>query len=167
MKLQSFRDLYDQLLSQAYAMEKKNHVLFPKVIEKVHSPELKQALTTYYSNLKHQHPKWEKFMEENQMKINKAQFCPTDALIAHLETVMKENPSSLLLDAVIIYNLQQIEHIGMATFGTLKAFCQQMSEPAHKTWFQNITREEMRLDSLLSKLAIGEMGKKGINQKAA
>lgn len=167
MKFQSFKDIYQQLVNEAYQTEKRNYAFLPKVIERVHSQELKKALNTYYSNLKQQHQKWEHFLQEHKMQSAKAPFCPIDALVTHLETCMRENQPSALLDAIIIHWLQQIEHVTIATLGTLKAFSHQMGEAALKNWLQTLGREEMRMDAHLTKLALGEMGKQGLNQRAA
>lgn len=167
MKFQSFKDLYHQLLNEAYSTERRFQELLPKVIEKTHSHELRNALTTYHSNSRQQHTKWEKMLRDEDVKAPKAHISPADNVATHLESCLRDNSPSPLLDAAIIFSLQQIEHINVATLGTLKAFANQMGEPALKNWFNNMTREELRMDSFLSKLAMGEMGRQGINQKAA
>jgi len=167
MKFHSFNDLYHQIFREVNATEKKWLSFLPELINRVHSEELREALSTYHSDLQKHAKKFEELFEEKQIKRDKSEFSPIDSIVLQMEEVLRNNESSHLLDAAIIAYLQKIEHLDVATYGTLRAYADLLKESTLKSWLKEMVKREAKMDLLISKLAVGEEHKTGINERAA
>lgn len=168
MKLKSFKDLFAVLLSDLFILEQKVIEVFPVLITKAHSKELKELLKQHLFDTKEQLLQTEKIFHElgSDFKPLKVESFVKN-LFTSLEGFLKENSSSALLDAAIIAIVQKIEHIEIATYGTLREYADIIDLPEAKSYLKASLKEDKRTDALLNKLAKGQMFVKGINALAA
>jgi len=167
MQFDSFRNLFQWLLSEGYSIEERALKTLPNVLKRVHSPELKAAISTHLSEIKNNMASMNEVLKKENFNLSKKTTCPVGYVFDELENHVRDNNPSPLLDASIIAHMQQIEHAEIAIYGTLKAFSRQLNEPALTDWLKGIVKEEMRADSVFSKIAQGEDFQSGINKKAA
>jgi ferritin-like metal-binding protein YciE len=100
------------------------------------------------------------------VKIGEDRVCPIDIIVEEAERCLEENYSSPLLDAAIIAFVQQIEHVEIAIYGTLKEYADQLDESSIKKAVSQTLREEAKTDTLLTRLAMGGFFKESINVRA-
>ena len=167
MQFKSFRNLFQWLLAEGYSIEERALKTFPEVLKKVHSPDLKAAISTHIAEIKNHMASMNEVIKKEKIEISKKPRCPVAYVFDELENHIHDNDSSPLLDASIIAHLQQIEHAEIALYGTLKAYSRQLNEPKLTDWLKDVVKEEVRADTIFSKIAQGEDFQSGINRKAA
>lgn len=163
MKLTSFKELFIVLLSDIYNLETKLVTEVPKISQRVHSEELKEALSDHLSETKEQVKRLDKIFKLLNAKPVRIEWAhDIKALFTDVEKVLKDNPPSPLLDAAIIAIVQRIEHFEIATYGTLREYAQVLDIDEVKAIFKETLKEECKADTLLTKIAKGG----GINEAA-
>lgn len=163
MKLTSFKELFIVLLSDIYNLESKLVTELPKMAQKVHSEDLKEAIVEHLAETKQQVKRLEqifKILDVKPMRVEWAH--DIKALFTDAEKVIRDNPASPLLDAAIIAVAQKIEHYEIATYGTLKEFANVLDISDVKSIIKETLKEEGKADTLLTKIA----KRGGINEAA-
>lgn len=168
MKINSFEQLFDSLLTEACLVEKLNLILLPKIIEKIHSPELKEGVETHFQKTQLQLERLEKICRKHPRAATllTIEDVPIAQFFRYAEANLRDNPPSPLLDAAIIALLQQIEHWEIAIYGTLKEFAVRLEESEFKKIIAQTLKEELDADTLLNRLAKGGFFSEGINVHA-
>lgn len=166
MKFSSFEDLFNQLFTEAYLVEQHGIKIMTKMVDKAHSTALRSALNTHLEETREQATRLEHILKQENVKIGEDRVCPIDTIVEEAEKCLVENYPSPLLDAAIIAFVQQIEHVEIAIYGTLKDYADQLHESSIKKTVSQTLREEAKTDTLLTRLAMGGFFKEGINVRA-
>lgn len=166
MKFNSFEDLFNQLFTEAYLIEQQDIKIMTKMADKAHSTELKEAIRTHLEETRNHATRLEHILKQENVKIGKDRVCPIDTIVKEAEKCMHENQPAPLLDAAMIAFLQQIEHVEMAIYGTLKEYADQLEESSIKKTVSETLKEEGKTDTIFSRLAEGGFFKEGINVRA-
>lgn len=167
MKINSFNDLFLVILSDIFFVENQIIAEFPKIINKAHSEELKEALKHHLNETKMQEKRLEKiFKILNENPIESEWVNSLMNVFARTDKFLEQNTSSSLLDAAIIALLQRIEHFEIATYGTLIEYAKVFDQEEVKTILAESLKEEGKADTTLTKLAEGGWFNKGINVEA-
>lgn len=167
MKLNSLEELFVYLLSDIYRIEHQITQGIPGMVKKAYSDDLKKALNDHLGETKEQIVRLDKIFK----MIDKT---PTDViwsgdiknLFSDIETLLLENTTSPVLDAAIIAICQRIEHVEIATYGTLCEFANALHYFNVEDLLKDTIKEEGHADKLLTKLAAGGAFTHGINAEA-
>lgn len=154
MKLKSFDDLFNILITDCSLIEEQNLNLLPKMIQKAQSSELKRALEKHHQEAKQHSQRVQKMLKESKVKTQKVEWeSPLKSVFQSASKFLDENSPSPLLDAAIITIVQQIEHLEIAHYGTLREYADITERHELKELLKNTLKEEKATDSLLIRLA--------------
>ena len=166
MKFNNFDDLFNQIFTESYLIEQETIKFLPLMIEKAQSLDLKNALQKHLSETRSHAGRLDGILLKQNIDIHKDRVCPIDAIIKQAKECLESNEPSGVLDAAIIAYMQQIEHLEIAIYGTLKEYANTKGESIIKSAIEETLKDEVKIDTILTKLAAGGFFEKGINVKA-
>lgn len=167
MKLNSLKDLFLCLVSDAYAIETQLIAHLPNVIKRVDSDSLKETLQSHLSETKTQAKRLEKIfriMDEAPCTVEWSR--DVKNIFSDMDRFLKSNPSSPLLDSAIIVFVQRVKHVEIATYGSLKEFADVLDNSEIKAIINETIKEEGKTDAALTKIATGGFFTCGVNVEA-
>ncbi|SFH82915.1 YciE/YciF ferroxidase family protein [Planctomicrobium piriforme] len=143
MSLQSLGDAFLDELRDVLSAEKQLLKALPKMAKAASSEDLRSALEQHLEETKGQVERLEQVFESLDQKP-RAKKC--DAMAGILEegaSILEEDATPEVLDALIIAAAQKVEHYEIATYGTLCAWAEALEyKPALKLLKATMAEEE-------------------------
>ena len=157
MKIQSFEDLFQDMLQDIYYVEKKLVKTLPGMAKKATAPDLRTAIEDHLTETEGHVQRLEQVFELLG-KTPKAKKCEAfEGLIAEAEEVMSEITDKQTLDAAIIASAQAVEHYEIARYGTLCSWAEQLGQDDAADLFEKTLEEEKAADEKLTEIAEEEV----------
>lgn len=166
MKDPTFLNLFLFTLRDLYSAEQQIVQTLPNVIKAVEDPDLKAAIQHHLKETRTQVTRLKKCFSLLKESCE-GTFCTgMSGLIAEAEDLFKRKSHSPVKDAALIAALQRVEHYEIAVYGTARAYAKQLGYSDIAALLDETLEEEAGADRALSKLAVGGIFTKGINQEA-
>ena len=122
MKIQTFEDLFHDMIQDIYYVEKKLVKTLPGMAKKASTPELRSAIEDHLEETKGHVERLDQVFE-TLGKTPKAKKCEAlEGLLAEADEVLSAINDEQTLDAAIIASAQAVEHYEIARYGTLCAW---------------------------------------------
>jgi ferritin-like metal-binding protein YciE len=153
MKLESLHDLYLSELSDLYSAEKQIVKALPKMIEKVQSAELRQALEDHLEQTKGHVERLEEVFEMHGESPARQKCKGMEGVLEEGSELVGKDATPAVRDAAIISAGQRVEHYEMAVYGTVRTWAQQLGHERAAAVLQQTLDEEMAADEKLTKIA--------------
>ena len=153
MGVKSFGDLFVEELKDAYDAEKQMVKALPKMIEAVGSQELRSALQIHLDETQGQVLRLEQVFDQLGMAPSRKTCEAMHGLLEEADSLVEESDDKLLTDAATIAAAQKVEHYEIATYGTLRAWAQQLGYSEIAGLLQQTLDEEGDADKALSRIA--------------
>lgn len=154
MEMKSLRDVFTHELKDMYSAEKQILKALPKIIKKVESSELREALEEHRMVTEGQVGRLEEILGAMDESAKPATKCKGMAgILEEGEDLLKEDALDGALDAALIGAAQKVEHYEIAAYGTLVAFAKQLGEDRALELLEESLEEEKTADETLSELA--------------
>lgn len=153
MKLNSLKDLYVNQLRDVYSAEKQLLVALPRMEKHATHPELKQAFTKHLSESKIQVNRLEKIFASLGVSPEGETCKSAMALVAEGEMIMNSNSDQNVIDAGLIGTAQKVEHLEIASYGTLMNYAKWVGEMEAIQLLQASLDEEKATDKRLTIIA--------------
>lgn len=157
MPKKTLRNLFIDGLKDIYDAENQLVKAIPKMADHAQSKELKKAFKDHLEQTKNHVKRVEDiFKQIDEMKERK----PCDGMrgiVNEGEEMMKQFSDSPALDAALIAAAQKVEHYEIATYGTLRAYAEQLNFDGVADKLQSTLDEEGEANSLLTDLAMGDI----------
>ena len=155
-------ELFEDMLKDIYWAEKALTKAIPKMVKKVTSEELVNALESHLEETKNHVARCEQIFEI-MGKTARAKKCEAmDGLIKEAQEIMETTEEGVVRDAGIIAAGQKVEHYEIATYGTMRAFAKILGEEEIMNLLEQTLTEEKQADEKLS-----EVAESSINLEAA
>ena len=153
MALQSLADAFHDELRDILSAEKQLLKALPKMAKKASSEDLREAFETHLEETKGQVERVEQAFEETG-KAARAKTCEAmEGLIDEAQSMMEEDASPEVMDAILIGCAQKVEHYEIATYGTLCTWAKQLGyDNAYSLLKENMS-EEVKTDESLTELS--------------
>jgi ferritin-like metal-binding protein YciE len=180
--MNQLKDLLKHEVEDLYSAEEQIIEALPKMIDKANSNKLKQALQDHLDVTEQQKERLDQVLEllneesdesEGQGILglfNGKEKCKAmQGLIEEGEDLMDKDMSPEVADAAIIAAAQKIEHYEIASYGTAKAYAQELQLDEVEDLLEETLDEEYEADGLLTQLAesrINERASAGSNGKS-
>jgi ferritin-like metal-binding protein YciE len=177
-KLQDLRALLIHEVMDVYSAEEQILEALPKMIEYATNTKLKKSLQDHLKVTRTQKQRLDKVQQllkvgEDQKGTGKkgglfglmstGQKCKgMQGIIAEGNSIMKEDIDPEVLDATIIASCQKVEHYEICSYGTLKAYAEELGLTQVVKLLDETLEEEYEADFLLTELAV--FG--GVNEEA-
>jgi len=153
MKISSLRDLYVDVLKDAYSAENQIVKALPRIAKAVVSPELKTALEQHLEETRNH-------VDRLEQILDKLGVSPKGKRCKGMEGVLEEGAEFLeadgddsALDAGFICACQKVEHYEMATYGCARTYAEMLGDTRAAELLQETLDEEMAADQKLTEIA--------------
>ena len=155
-------DLFLETLKDIYYAEKQILRALPKMAKNANSPELKQAFEAHKQETEGQVERLQQVFEELDTRPRGKHCDAMEGLISEAQEILEMGLAPEVQDAALIAAAQKVEHYEIASYGTLHAYATACGLDKVAQLLDETLQEEKDTDSLLNKLAIGDVNKKAI-----
>ena len=146
-------ELFLDQLADLHNAEKQLVKALPKMAKAAEAQELKEAIESHLRETEGHVTRLEQVAESLGEKIDK-KTCPAmEGLIQEGTEMVSENKGKTSIDAAIIAAAQKVEHYEIASYGTMRAWAEQMGHDEAVELLQETLDEENAADEKLTSLA--------------
>jgi ferritin-like metal-binding protein YciE len=150
----SIRDLYRDMLERAHSSEKQLVTDgLPAMIKQCTNAELHEAFQKHLDETRMHVTRLERILDAVEGEENSTRCKVTAALISATDSAAGDAQDAQLRDVILIAMGNQVEHVEIATYGTLKALATMLGETEQAASLDKTLQEEKAADDVLTKLA--------------
>lgn len=153
MKLESLYDLYLSELRDLYSAEDQIVKALPKVIEKVESPALRNALASHLEETRGHVARLEQVFQMHGEEAKKQKCKGMQGVLEEGDEMIGKDALPAVRDAAIISACQRVEHYEIAAYGTVRTYAEQMGQQRAAALLQETLDEEVAADEKLTEIA--------------
>ena len=153
MKLDSLEPLFVEELRDIYNAENQLTKALPKMAKAASSEELKSAFQEHLEQTKEHMERLEEIFEEMGKKPTGKTCKAMKGLVEEGSEMMQEDGEDSVIDAAIIAAAQKIEHYEIASYGTVRAWAEQLGKDDAVDLLQQTLDEESETNEKLTELA--------------
>jgi ferritin-like metal-binding protein YciE len=177
--MNQLRDLLKHEIKDLYSAEEQIIEALPKMIEKANNNDLKKALRQHLQVTEKQKDRLDQVLEaldEEREEDGKGvmglfkgeQKClAMKGIIDEGEKLMKEDMSPEVCDAAIIAAAQKVEHYEITSYGTARAYAEELNLSQVESLLKRTLDEEYEADDLLTELAESRVNEKAIHESGS
>ena len=174
--MNQLRDLLNHEIKDLYSAEEQIIEALPKMIEKAKSKQLKKTLQQHLHVTEKQKDRLDDVMEKLGedgkeesggilgMFKGGEKCAAMEGIIKEGDKLMKEDMSPEVSDAAIIAAAQKVEHYEISSYGTARAYAQELNLPAVADLLTKTLDEEYEADDLLTELAESRINERAISE---
>ena len=153
-KMTSLDELYVDQLKDLYSAESQLIKALPKMAKAAGSSDLRNAFEEHLNQTKHQAERIERIFSERGNGSPKGKKCVAmEGLIEEGKEIMQEDMEEAVMDAGLIAAAQKVEDYEIASYGTARAWAQQMGYDRDADLLQQTLEEESTADEKLTQIA--------------
>jgi len=154
-EIETLRELYVDHLKDIYSAESQITKALPKIIKKVTSPELRQALEDHLKQTMDQIKRLDQIFESLDGSPRGKKCVGMEGVLEEgKETLAEKMSSPDLMDAALIGGCQKVEHYEISAYGTVRAFAELLGEDEAVELLTQTLEEEHAADANLTVLAM-------------
>ncbi|MFS2009779.1 ferritin-like domain-containing protein [Azospirillum sp. CT11-132] len=162
MAAKTMQDLLIEDLRDIYHAEKQIAKALPKMARAASSDQLRKAFETHLEQTNGQIERLQQVFEEMDTRPRGKHCDAMEGLISEAQEILEMGLAPEVQDAALIAAAQKVEHYEIASYGTLHAYASACGLDKVAKLLDETLQEEKDTDSLLNKLAIGDVNKKAI-----
>lgn len=125
----------------------------PKMAKAAQSEELREALESHLEETEEHISRLEQVFESLDEKVKSKTCKAMKGLLEEGDEIVKEQKNSDALDAGIIAACQKVEHYEIASYGTLRAWAEEMGHDEAVKLLTQTEEEEIAADEKLTEVA--------------
>ena len=153
-KLTSLDELYVHLLKDLYSAENQLIKALPKLAKAAGASDLRTAFEGHLKETKNHAERIERIFSERGDGSPRGKKCAgMEGLIEEGKEIMQENMEEQVMDAGLIAAAQKVEHYEIASYGTARAWAQQMGYDRDADLLQKSLDEESTANEKLTQIA--------------
>jgi len=153
MKISSLRDLYVDVLKDAYSAENQIIKALPRIAKAVASPELKSALEQHLEETRNQVDRLEQIFDKLGNSPKGKRCKGMEGVIEEGAELLEADGDDSALDAGFICAAQKVEHYEMALYGCARTYAEMLGDTRAAELLQETLDEEMAADQKLTDVA--------------
>jgi len=153
MKLDSLEPLFVEELRDIYNAENQLLKALPKMAKAATSPELKQAFEEHLEQTRGHVERLDEIFGELGKKATGKTCKAMKGLVEEGSEMMQEDGEDSVIDAAIIAAAQKVEHYEIASYGTVRAWAEQLGKDEAVDLLQQTLDEESEANEKLTELA--------------
>ena len=162
MKIKSMMDLLVNELKDLYGAEHQILKALPKMIKVATNEQLREGFEKHLAETKNQVTRLEQVFEKLGVSAKKKTCEGIKGITEESEELVDAEPEADILDAGLIAAAQKVEHYEIASYGSVRAWAQQLGLRDVANLLQETLEEERATDKKLTQLA-----ESMVNQQAA
>ena len=153
MAISTLEDALIEELKDILHAEKQLLKALPKMAKQAQNPQLKKAFEQHKKETEGQVERLEQVFELLD-RAPRAKKCEAmEGLIEEGKELMEEDAEPEVMDAMLIAAAQKVEHYEIASYGTVRAWAEQLGHDRVVKLLQKTLDEEAAADEKLTKLA--------------
>jgi len=153
-KMTSLDELYVDQLKDLYSAESQLIKALPKMAKAAGSSDLRIVFEEHLNQTKRQAERIERIFSERGNGSPKGKKCVAmEGLIEEGKEIMQEDMEEAVMDAGLIAAAQKVEHYEIASYGTARAWAQQMGYDRDADLLQQTLEEESTANEKLTQIA--------------
>ena len=153
-KMTSLDELYVDVLKDLYSAENQLVKALPKMAKAAESADLRKAFEEHLKQTKNHAERIERIFSERGNGSPRGKKCAgMEGLIEEGKEIMQENMEAQVMDAGLIAAAQKVEHYEIASYGTARAWAQQMGYDRDADLLQKSLDEEATANEKLTQIA--------------
>jgi ferritin-like metal-binding protein YciE len=149
----SLDELFMHELKDLYDAEFRITEALPKMAEKAHNPDLKQAFNHHLQQTEKHIQRLESIFEHRGAQPEREKCDAMVGLVKEGSAVLSADGDADVLDAALIAAAQRVEHYEMAGYGTARAFARQLNDEYSAELLEQTLDEEKQTDHQLTEIA--------------
>lgn len=153
----TLKDLFVDEIKDLYNAEKQITKALPQMVKKATSEELKEAFEKHLKETENQISRLEQVFKELDMAPRGKKCEGMEGIISEGKGMMEELDKSDTLDAALIAAAQKVEHYEIASYGTVRAYAEQLNFSKAAELLQETLEEESAANEKLNELAINSI----------
>lgn len=153
MKIKSLHDLLVQELRDLYGAEQQILKALPKMIKAATNADLKSGFETHRKETEQQVTRLEQAFERLGVTAKKKKCVGIEGITEEGEELIAAEPEPDILDAGLIAAAQKVEHYEIASYGSVRAWAQQLGHHDVADLLGQTLEEEKATDKKLTELA--------------
>ena len=146
-------ELFVDELSDLYSAEKQLTKALPKMLKAAQSEELKSAIESHLTETEGHVDRLEQVFQALGEKIKRKTCAAMEGLVEEASELLQEQKGKSSLDAAIIAAAQKVEHYEIASYGTVRAWAEQMGHNDAAELLKATLDEESATDDKLTEIA--------------
>lgn len=158
--------LMTEQLRDAYSAEKQALRAMPRIMKKVSTPSLKEAMQMHIEQTEGQVERLERALEMLGGKPGRKTCEGMRGLIEEAQSELEDHEKGPMLDAVIIGAAQRMEHYEIAAYGTMIGLAKAAGQKKLAELLAETLAEEKETDEKLSALAEAEINAAAVGRMA-
>lgn len=162
MAAKTMQDLLIEDLRDIYHAEKQIAKALPKMAKAASSELLRQAFETHLEQTNGQIERLQQVFDELDTRPRGKHCDAMEGLISEAQEILEMGLAPEVQDAALIAAAQKVEHYEIASYGTLHAYATACGLDRVAELLNETLQEEKDTDTLLNKLAIGDVNKKAM-----
>ncbi len=166
MALDSMHDLLLEQLRDLYSAEQLLLKALPRLVEKVTTPSLREAVNTHYGETQNHVTRLERIFSGLDEKASGEKCKGMEGLLDECDHVADEHGSDYVRDAGIIASAQRVEHYEIAAYGCTISFARLLGHQDIVTLLEETLAEEKAADEKLSAIAEEEVNQHAVSSAA-
>jgi len=162
MAITTFKDLFNQDLSDVNSAERQITKALPKMARAATNPKLVEAFKLHLEETQGQIERLDQVVElSDDLRIKRMKCHALEGLVAEAQELIDSVEKGEVLDAGLIGAAQKVEHYEIATYGTLVAMAKKLGYTDVAKLLHETLEEEKRTDEKLTLLAESDQASKG------
>ncbi|MBP2298029.1 YciE/YciF ferroxidase family protein [Azospirillum picis] len=162
MAAKTMQDLLIEDLRDIYHAEKQIAKALPKLARAAHSEQLRKAFELHVEQTNGQIERLQQVFDELDTRARGKHCDAMEGLISEAQEILEMGLAPEVQDAALIAAAQKVEHYEIASYGTLHAYATACGLDKVAKLLEETLSEEKDTDTLLNKLAIGDVNKKAL-----
>jgi ferritin-like metal-binding protein YciE len=153
MAVKNLKDMFIDLLQDAYSAETQLTKALPKMAKAAHNSQLRAGFEQHLQETKNQVTRLEQIGKQCNCSLGGNTCEAMEGLIEEGEEIIDMDADPSAKDAGLIAAAQKVEHYEIATYGTLCAWAKQLGRTDAKNLLGQTLNEEKATDEKLTRLA--------------
>jgi ferritin-like metal-binding protein YciE len=162
MAVKTLHDLFVHTLGDIYYAENQILKALPKMAEKAHSEDLREAFEQHLEETRGQVQRLEQVFQLVQQPAKGERCDAIEGIIKEADGLIQEIEDAEVRDAGMLAAAQAVEHYEISRYGTLIAWAEELGLDDAIDLLEENLEEEKNADRLLTEIAEGD-----INEEAA
>jgi ferritin-like metal-binding protein YciE len=152
-KIKTLADFFEEELTDIYSAEKQLTKALPKMAKNATSPDLKKGFEKHLKETEEHVNRIEKIAKKCDITLGRKKCKAMEGLIEEAAEILEEDIEPAVLDVALICAAQKVEHYEIATYGSLKAFAEELGYDEAFEILHSTFEEEVATDETLSELS--------------
>jgi ferritin-like metal-binding protein YciE len=162
----SIEDVYASYLGALRSIETQLLELLPEMVDAAEDTKLSRAFSEQLDRTGRQLGRLEDVIAGSPVEVPADASRPMQGLVAEMRHLLGAEGPGEVKDVALVAAAQLIAHHEIASYGTARAFAEQLDLRAAVELLGDTLEEEAQTDELLSKLATGGLIVSGLNERA-